>query len=348
MSLTFDWPRSHLFETATGVIKEQNDDFVVIEKLPETPSGEGEHLWVTLEKNGQNTAWVARQLANWAGLKPRDVSYAGLKDRHAVTQQTFSVHLPGKVTPSPHLIHIDGVKLISYARHSRKLKTGQLIGNQFKIRVRHSDIAPDILQANWSQVCAMGVPNYFGPQRFGHHGQNVQQGMDWLLGKTKAPRHHQSIYLSAVRSYLFNQLLAARVQQGTWNQLMPADFVQFSEGKTGFYCEQPDDNDLSRCLAGQLSPCASLPGESKESFSDLDQREDTLLSEFSPILTALREKRVMRHFRKLRVIPEQTSFDIIDGDPVFTFFLPAGSYATSVLKELVAVQDNQEAKDWHE
>lgn len=343
-----EWPRAHGFDRSKGYLKQQNADFIVEEQLPESPDGEGEHLWLLLEKDGQNTAWVARQLAKWAGVKPRDVSYAGLKDRHAVTRQTFSIHLPGKSAPSPHLINIEGVKVISCDRHSRKLKTGQLIGNRFIIRVRGCDQSLDAMKKQWLTITSQGVPNYFGPQRFGHHGQNVDKGLDWLSGRIKMPRHQQSIYLSAVRSYFFNTLLARRVEERSWDQVLNGDFVQFTEGKTGFYVESMEEDVVSRCKSGALSPCASLIGKNKETFLVLDERERSQLTEYVDTIHALESKGVARQFRKLRVFPESASFSELDGDPVFSFFLPAGAFATTVLSELIEVQNSDEERDWNE
>ncbi len=349
MNFDFNWPKVHGFESSKGSIKTENEDFKVVERLPEIPSGEGEHLWLTIEKNGQNTAWVARQIAKWANVKPRDVSYAGLKDRHAVTQQTFSVHLPGQKEPSPRLLHVDGVKVLSAIRHTRKLKIGQLVGNHFEIRVRNCNSGIETLETNWHIISKQGVPNYFGPQRFGFDGQNVIKGQQWLLGEAKAPRQHQSIYLSAVRSYLFNQLLANRVIDGTWNKLVDGDFAQFTEGKAGFYSDEVLAKDIERCQLGELSPCASMPGESRDEFLKLDERETAQLENFADLLAALQQRRVSRHFRKLRVFPEKTSFMVVDGDPVFGFFLPAGCFATSVLAELISELDVcSGATDWNE
>ena len=339
--MKFTWQRAYDFPLSPGELKACNNDFMVTERLPEQASGEGEHIWLTLEKTGQNTPWVARQLAKWAAVKPRDVSYAGMKDRHAVTRQTFSVHLPGKVTPSPHLIHIDGVKLLAAQRHQRKLRTGQLVGNEFVIRIRNvREDHAEQLQSRWQKIAHDGVPNYFGPQRFGVAGNNVEQGLSWLLGKQSAPRQHQSIYLSAVRAYLFNHLLEQRVKDGTWKNLINGDFVQFTEGKSGFYCIDPQQSDFDRCQAGKLSPCASLPGLVKESFAELDQREALQLRPYGQWLEAIEKKGVVRQFRKLRLMPEQVKFSLLEGDPVFQFFLPAGSFATVVLSELFEWRDD--------
>lgn len=340
MTLIKTWPHAHAFALSKGKLKAENSDFKVRERLPEEPTGEGEHLWLKVEKDGQNTAWIARQLSKWAGVNVRDVSYAGLKDRHAVTEQTFSIHLPGKAEPPIGLIHIDGVRVVSHQRSIKKLKTGQLVGNYFDIRIRDSELPNEQLEQHWSSICALGVPNYFGQQRFGHGYQNVEKGIAWLLGQEKAPRQHQSIYLSAVRSYLFNQLLADRVQQGNWASLIDGDFVQFTEGKAGFYCEQVAQVDQQRCAGGSVSPCGSLPGDARDEFESLDQREATVLLDYANVIEALRNRRVARHFRKFRVFPEQPTFQVVDGDPVFSFFLPAGSYATAVLTEIIDWQDS--------
>ena len=349
MSFEMNWSRAHPMSLSSGQIKAHNADFRVVERLPETASGEGEHLWVRVLKDGQNTAWVARQLARWAGVGPREVSYAGLKDRHDVTEQTFSVHLPGKLEPSVRLLEVDGLTILDATRHHRKLKTGQLVGNSFRIRIRNTDVPLAQLERNWQTLVEHGVPNYFGPQRFGHGGLNVFNGSEWLLGRAKVQRHLQSIYLSAVRSYFFNRLLAQRVQDGTWNRLIDHDFAQFTEGKAGFYCEEPEATDIDRCALGKVSPCASLPGLSKDDFPGLAARESTQLAAYGELLLALEARQVARHFRKLRVFPESAHFEVIDKDPVVSFFLPAGSFATSVLAELVTDQGLRAGGgDWHE
>lgn len=334
-----DWPRAHGLVLAKGYLKQQCDDFVVTERLPEQPAGAGEHLWLVAEKRSQNTEWVARQLARCFGVAPREVGYAGRKDRHAVARQTFSVPLPlCAAAPCPPL-SIPGVTLVTSARHRRKLKIGQLIGNHFSIRVRHSTAARTEVEQRWRQVCQQGVPNYFGPQRFGTDGSNLQVGIDWLRGRTKLPRFRQSICLSAVRAFLFNQLLAHRVEKNSWQQPHQYDYVQFTEGKAGFYVEELTADIAQRAHAGKLSACASLVGQRKQRFLALDADESAVLEPYADIVEALIAKQVIRQFRKLRVLPESPALNWMDGDPVFSFFLPAGSFATAVLRELFRLTD---------
>lgn len=334
------WPLAWGSPIGQGELKHKNEDFRVVEVLPESPSGEGEHLWVTLEKSGQNTAWVARQLARWADVPPRAVSYAGLKDRHAVTTQTFSLHLAGRADPTLPLT-LAGVRVLSQKRHIRKLKTGQLIGNRFQIRLRRFNGDLDALEQRWRELVAHGFPNYFGPQRFGDSGANLDRAQSWFRGQAKLPRGTQGIHLSAVRGYLFNRLLAERVSDGSWNQILNGDFMQFREGQRGFLCEHPTPEDLTRLDAGIISPTASLPGVLDDKLPGLDIREQAVLRREEEWVAGLVRHKVMRGQRKLRVYPEQGTLAFVEGDPEFRFFLPSGSYATVALREVVEQIENE-------
>ncbi|MCK5897437.1 MAG: tRNA pseudouridine(13) synthase TruD, partial [Methylococcales bacterium] len=131
------WEYAYGAPSATGIIKTKVDDFVVEEQLPFKPDGVGEHAFVHIEKCGENTEYVARALARIAGVRQRDIGFAGLKDRHARTTQWFSVWLPGKQDPDWREIETNAIKILQTSRHSRKLKRGALAGNQFQITVRN-------------------------------------------------------------------------------------------------------------------------------------------------------------------------------------------------------------------
>lgn len=320
----------------TAGLKQTPEDFQVVEVLPESPQGEGEHLWLTLEKTGQNTLWIARKLAQWAGIPQRAVSYAGLKDRHGVTQQTFSLHLMKHHAPESSF-DLEGVVELARSRHSRKLRTGQLIGNQFRIRLRDYDGDPAAFEQRWQLLTEGGFPNYFGLQRFGHGGANLDRAERWLAGELKIPRPQQGLHLSAMRSWLFNVQLAKRVDDGSWNRLLPGDFAQFREGRGGFWCQSDDLGDI-RAVRGELSPTASLPGDARDESEAFRARETEALAPYTDLVDALKARRVDRTLRKLRVFPEQATLEWEDSDPVLSFFLPAGSYATALLFECVSVQ----------
>jgi tRNA pseudouridine13 synthase len=181
------WPNAYPASGASATLKSLNEDFTVTELPLQLPSGEGEHIWLDIEKNGANTAFVAQQLAERAGVQERDVGYSGLKDRYAITRQWFSIYLPngkGKgETPDLTQLQHPEFKVLSQSRHVKKLRPGDLQGNRFRIVLRDVSGDPDAMKAievNLKAVASHGVPNYFGAQRFGHDGGNVEQGRAML------------------------------------------------------------------------------------------------------------------------------------------------------------------------
>lgn len=157
---------------ATGVLKANQEDFVVVENLGFTPDGEGEHLLVNIRKNGCNTQFVADYLAKFAGIHARSVSYVGLKDRHAVTEQWFCLHLPGKDSPDLSQFALEGCEVLQAARHLRKLRIGMLKGNDFTLVLRHISDRQKVEQ-RFQAIAANGVPNYFGSQRLANRQQTT-------------------------------------------------------------------------------------------------------------------------------------------------------------------------------
>lgn len=305
-----------------------------------TPCGEGEHSWLLVRKRNSNTPWVAQQLARFAGVPLSAVSYAGLKDRRAVTEQWFSVHLPGRPDPGwPDLAH-DDFEVLSAQRHLRKLKTGTLLGNRFELRIRELDIDPALLEQRIDQVATGGFPNYFGPQRFGRGGSNLDEAARMFRQpRRRIARAKRSIYLSAVRSALFNRVLAARVDNRSWNRALPGEALQL-EGKSAcFVVDTPDEETGRRTAALELHPTGPLCGDG-ESLC----RGEALAFEQQQLLGregwigALRQARVNSSRRALRVVPRDLHWqDEGSHCGLLSFYLPAGSYATSLLDELIAV-----------
>src|SRR5690606_6499281 len=156
-----------------AAIRSRPDDFIVEEMLGFEPSGQGEHLFLTIEKRGANTHWVAQQLARWAGIPEHAVGYAGLKDRHAVTRQAFTLHLPGREEPALESLAIPGVDALAVHRHQRKLPRGALRGNRCTLTLREVAGDADAIEQRLCQVASRGVPNAFGEQRFGRDAGNV-------------------------------------------------------------------------------------------------------------------------------------------------------------------------------
>ena len=208
-----------------GQIRVEPADFIVQEDLGYEPEGEGEHHYLYIRKTGENTDWVARQLANFAQVSPRDVAYAGKKDRHAVTEQWFSVHLPGKgKLLNWSMFGGDTIQVLKQDRHRRKIKLGNLRGNRFKLRIR--SVTDDADFAQRTELILQGVPNYFGEQRFGQQGNNLVSGLAMLSGELEErQRVKRGLYISAVRSQLFNKLLAARLRGDLWDNLLDGDVL---------------------------------------------------------------------------------------------------------------------------
>jgi len=208
-----------------GKIRVEPADFIVQEDLGYEPEGEGEHHYLYIRKTGENTDWVARQLANFAQVSPRDVAYAGKKDRHAVTEQWFSVHLPGKgKLLNWSMFGGDTIQVLKQDRHRRKIKLGNLRGNRFKLRIR--SVTDDADFAQRTELILQGVPNYFGEQRFGQQGNNLVSGLAMLSGELEErQRVKRGLYISAVRSQLFNKLLAARLRGDLWDNLLDGDVL---------------------------------------------------------------------------------------------------------------------------
>ncbi len=330
------WPYAYGQPSGQGKIRSVPEDFIVRENLSFEPSGSGEHSFLQIQKTGENTEYVARQLARFAGVRQRDVSYAGLKDRHAVTTQWFSVWLPGKADPDWSLFESDSTRVLRAVRHARKLKRGVLSGNSFELNIRDWQGDKDKTIAQLQLIKVNGIANYFGTQRFGHEGQNVTKALSLFQGM-KTGREQRSIYLSAARSYLFNQLLAYRVEQRNWNQPVAGDTFVFDQSHSYFKSEQPDQDIVRRLSANVIHPTGPLWGRGDMSVSaDALAIEQAVIERYPDIAQGLLKSEVDMDRRALRVCVQDLQWQFInDAVLQLRFTLPAGSYATSVLREIV-------------
>ena len=292
----FLWPRTAPPPLTHGALRATPEDFVVEELMPFALAGAGEHLWLKVCKRGFNSEQVAKQLARLAGVARRDVGYAGMKDRHAVTVQWFSLHLPGRDNPDFAGLP-PGVEIREAVRHTRKLKTGGLGGNRFVIVLRECLGDRDAVMRRVEEIRTRGVPNYFGEQRFGRDGDNINRALAMFAGTesvretasrtslsrgprldpigetasrtslSRGPRLDpigdrklRGIYLSAARSLLFNELLARRVADGTWDRLFDGEAVML-DGRRSFFVAAALDAELERRLAeGDIHPSGPLWG----------------------------------------------------------------------------------------
>lgn len=330
------WPFVYGSPAGIGKIRTLPEDFVVKENLSFEPSGTGEHAFLQIEKTGENTEYVARQLARFAGVRQRDVSYAGLKDRHAVTTQWFSVWLPGKADPDWSLFESDSIKVLLAVRHARKLKRGALSGNSFELTVRDWQGDKDKTLTQLELIKANGMANYFGSQRFGHQGQNVTKALDLFQGM-KTSREQRSLYLSAARSFLFNQVLAYRVGQHNWNQAVAGDTYVFDQSHGYFKSEQPDQDISQRLAAKAIHPTGPLWGRGDIGVSaEAEAIEQAVIERYPDLAQGLLKSEVDMDRRALRVCVLDLQWQFINEAVLqLRFTLPAGSYATSVLREVI-------------
>lgn len=323
---------------ATGALKSTPEDFVVSEDLGFEPDGDGEHLLVRVRKRGCNTQFVADALAKYARVSARAVSYAGLKDRHAVTEQWFCLHLPGKDTPDVSGFALDGCEILAAARHRRKLRIGALRGNHFTVTLRQvSDRAS--VDARLQAIAAGGVPNYFGSQRFGRQGNNLLQAERWARNDIVVKeRSKRSFYLSASRSALFNQVVSRRLAQRLEKAVLTGDALQLSGRGSWFTAPAAELPQLqTRVDDGELRITAPLPGDGAwGTEDDALAFEQHSLEGQDVLLALLRRERVEAARRAVLLYPQRMTWQWRGADlVVVSFWLPAGSFATSVLREAI-------------
>ncbi len=330
------WPYVYGQPSGQGKIRSIPEDFIVKENLAFEPSGAGEHVFLQIEKTGENTDYVARQLARFANVRQRDVSFAGLKDRHAVTTQWFSVWLPGKADPDWTQFETNSMKVLQSMRHARKLKRGVLSGNSFKLIIRDWQGDQDKTIRQLEAIKANGIANYYGAQRFGNEGQNVNKALAMFQG-AKAGREQRSLYLSAARSYLFNQILAYRVTRKMWNQPVAGDTYMFDLSHSCFKSQLPDAEIIRRLDAKEIHPTGALWGRGEAGVTaDTLSIEQGIIDAYPELAQGLIASEVDKDRRALRVNVQDLDWQFVDDATLaLAFTLPAGSYATSVLREII-------------
>ncbi|WP_034916581.1 tRNA pseudouridine(13) synthase TruD [Erwinia sp. 9145] len=327
---------------ATGVVKASPEDFVVIEDLGYRPDGDGEQVLVRLRKTGCNTRFVAEALAKFAGIPPRDVSFAGMKDRHAVTEQWFCLRIPGKETPDFSAFNIEGCEVLESARHRRKLRTGALQGNAFRLVLRAVSDRETVTQ-RLTQIATCGVPNYFGEQRFGHAGNNLTLARRWAADEIRVrERNKRSFLLSAARSALFNQIVSDRLAlHGSLSRVMAGDALQLAGRGSWFVADEAELETLqSRVDNGELRVTAPLPGSGAwgTQSAALAFEQQSLNAEAS-LIALLERERVDAARRAQLVVPRDLRWHWQDEATVeLSFWLPAGSFATSLVREVLTDQ----------
>ena len=336
--------RAHGAPVLSARIRVTPEDFFV-EELPAFPaSGEGEHLLLTIEKRGMTTAFAARRIAQWAGVAESAIGHAGLKDRHAVTRQRISVWLPKKVAPDIAALQSDDLRVLDHAWHARKLPRGALAGNRFVLALREVAGERSEIDARLSAIAGRGVPNFFGEQRFGRGGGNVQQAIAMFAGR-RVKREERGMLLSAARSELFNRVLDARIADGSWERALDGEVWMLDGSRSVFGPEPPSEDLLARLAAFDIHPTGPLWGEGElRSSGAARELELAALAGDSALRlrTGLERAGLKQERRALRLRPQELQWQWRHHDVLeLRFTLPPGSYATVVLAELGAVEDAQ-------
>lgn len=333
-----DWPRALDAPEASARVRACAEDFRVDELRDGGPDGEGEHLLLHIRKRNRNTEEVARALARHAGVPARDVGFCGLKDRVAVTSQWFSVWLPGRPDPDWSPILGDDLELLGQARSRRKLQRGGLRGNRFTLLLRDVEGGRMALEERLAVVAEQGVPNYFGEQRFGSGGGNLAAAAAMFAGRRVKGRHRRGLYLSAARSFLFNEVLAARVADGSWRRALPGEVLLLAGSRSFFVAEDLDDGIQARLASGDVMPSGPLWGRGElPTKGEARAVEAAALAAHAALREGLEEAGLRQERRALRLPVAELQWQWLGGgrDLRLCFSLPAGSYATALLRELV-------------
>ena len=325
--------------STTALYKAHNEDFIVQEDLGYDLDGEGEHVFIYVRKNGYNTQFIAEQLAKFAEIPAKLASYAGLKDRNAVTEQWFGLHMPGQQTPDFTKFNLNDCEILAVTRHRKKLKIGALKGNKFILTLREISDQQNIEQ-RLTEIKQHGVPNYFGEQRFGRDNHNIEQAILWANNEIKVnDRKKRGFYLSAARSAIFNDIVSTRIAENHHQTIMLGDALQLTGRGSWFVAIETELNESkNRLNAGELTITAPLVGD-----NDLGTKNDALLFEqtcinvkWSAFLPLFKRERLETMRRAILLKPSSLSWNWLNESTLqLNFALPSGCYATAVLREVI-------------
>lgn len=331
-----------------ATIRQSVNDFQVNEELSFETSGEGEHLFLLIEKRQCNTDWVAKSLQQYFQLRSQDIGYAGKKDKHAITRQWFSCHLPGKNIDvellEKEFFSNENLKLIELTRHNKKLRKGSVLANHFTIKLTNlsGEVNNDTIDKVIKKLKTQGFPNYFGYQRFGHNAENLSKANLLLTGKIKIrSKNKKGLYLSAARSFLFNQLLSERIHLKNFTTPVSGDCFNINGSQSYFYENPITRQTIERLTNGEIHISGNLTSQ-KESATRLEARkiESDIESEFPEWIKGFQHFKMSAARRAFRVIPQNLIVNhLAKTEMLLQFSLPSGSFATSLLREIVNLTD---------
>jgi tRNA pseudouridine13 synthase len=329
-------PCAHGSPVGRGTLRSAPEDFIVREWLGFEADGDGDHWLLTVRKRDANTHWVAKQIARLADIHPRDVGYAGLKDRNAVAEQSLTVPFRSAVGTSWEGVSGDGFDVIRAQRHRRKLKRGALKGNDFEIIIRDFTGDADAVRERIAKIATAGVPNYFGPQRFGHELSNLRRAIAMFGGIQVQDRFERGFALSAARATIFNAVLARRVSENNWNHFIEGDVANLNGSNSIFSVEQIDDLLIDRCTALDIHPTGPLWGKGDlRTNKAAGALEREIANELRVLCDGLARASLEQERRSLRVSVQSLEHALEGSVLTLRFRLGRGAFATTVLHELI-------------
>lgn len=343
-------PCAHGGPAGSGRIRVAPEDFIVREWLGFEADGDGEHWLLKVRKRGANTHWVAKQLGRLAQIHPRDVGFAGLKDRNAVTEQSFTLPVRSALTSDWTGVTGEGFEVIGAVRHRRKLKRGALRANDFEIVVREFSGDPAAVEQRLTAIAAQGVPNYFGPQRFGMDGANLERAERMFGGQVQIhDRLERGFAISAARAAIFNAVLAQRVRQGTWSRFCAGDMANLDGSNSIFAVEAVDEVIVERSGRLDIHPTGPLWGRGPLlSKGEIAALEEQVAAQLSTLSDGLARAGLDQERRALRMRVSELTWSLEADTVRLKFRLPRGTFATAVLHEIlqdVFSQPNPEAEE---
>ena len=325
----------------TGRLKAEFADFIVREELGYPLAGEGEFVAVKVRKTNANTLFVGEQLAKFVGISVKNMSYAGLKDRHAVTEQWFCLHLAGKETPDFSAFECEGVEILEVTRHNRKIRTGALEGNHFELLLRDV-VETDELKQRLNQLQEIGFPNYFTEQRFGRDGHNLTQAQRWASGEISVKdRKKRSFYLSAARSEVFNLVVSQRIADQQMQTVLLGDYLQLA-GSNSFFEVKAEDlmQSQQRLDENDVLLTAPLIGENSLQQNG-NECEEAIVAQHENLINLMKKERMNAARRAMLCKLQDLRWQFEPEGLRLTFFLNSGSYATGLVRELIILNEEE-------
>ena len=325
----------------TGRLKAEFTDFIVREELGYPLAGEGEFVAVKVRKTNANTLFVGEQLAKFVGISAKNMSYAGLKDRHAVTEQWFCLHLAGKETPDFSTFECEGIEILEVTRHNRKIRTRALEGNYFELLLRDV-VETDELKQRLNQLQEIGFPNYFTEQRFGRDGHNLTQAQRWASGEISVKdRKKRSFYLSAARSEVFNLVVSQRITDHQMQTVLLGDYLQLA-GSNSFFEVKAEDlvQSQQRLDENDVLLTAPLIGENSLEQNG-NECEKAIVAQHENLINLMKKERMNAARRAILCKPQDLRWQFEPEGLRLTFFLNSGSYATGLVRELITLNEEE-------